>query len=81
MYWDWLSIESNGSTIRNIVLAAAAIIALPLAIWRSTVAERQAKTAQRSLLNERYLKGAEMLGSEVLSVRLAGDLCPFGFGS
>ena len=72
MYWDWLSIESNGSTIRNIVLAAAAIIALPLAIWRSTVAERQAKTAQRSLLNERYLKGAEMLGSEVLSVRLAG---------
>ena len=72
MYWDWLSIESNGSTIRNIVLVAVAMIALPLAIWRSTVAERQAKTAQRGLLNERYQKGAEMLGSEVLSVRLGG---------
>ena len=72
MYWDWLSIESNGSTIRNIVLVAAAMIALPLAIWRSIVAERQAKTAQRGLLNERYQKGAEMLGSDILSVRLGG---------
>ena len=72
MYWDWLSIESNGSTIRNIVLVAAAMIALPLAIWRSIVAERQAKTAQRGLLNERYQKGAEMLGSGILSVRLGG---------
>ena len=25
MYWDWLSIESNGSTIRNIVLAAVPV--------------------------------------------------------
>ena len=80
VYWDWLSIrESNGSTIRNIVLATAALIALPLAVWRSMVAahqadtaRRQAETAQRSLLNERYQKGAEMLGSAVLSVRLAG---------
>ena len=73
MYWDWLNIrESNGSTIRNIVLAAVAVIALPLAIWRSIVAEKQAETAQRGLLNERYQKGAEMLGSAVLSVRLGG---------
>ena len=64
-YWDWLSAEeSNSSTIRNIFLAAAALIALPLAIWRSTVAGRQADTAQqqsgiaqRGLLNERYEKG------------------------
>ena len=48
------------------------MIALPFAIWRSTVADRQAKTAQRVLLNERYQKGAEMLGSDVLSVRLGG---------
>ena len=79
-YWDWLSAEeSNSSTIRNIFIAAAALIALPLAIWRSTVAGRQADTAQqqsgiaqRGLLNERYQKGAEMLGSRVLSVRLGG---------
>ena len=88
MRWEWLSTEeSNGMTIRksgseiirNLVLVIAAIIALPLAIWRSTVAERQAiasqrqaETAQHSLLNERYQKGAEMMGSEVLSVRLGG---------
>ena len=79
-YWDWLSAEeSNSATIRNIFLAAAALIALPLAIWRSTVAGRQADTAQqqseiaqRGLLNERYQKGAEMLGSRVLPVRLGG---------
>ncbi len=88
MYWDWLSVgEANGQTIRksgselvrNLGLVIAAIIALPLAIWRSIVVERQAiasqrqaETALRSLLNERYQKGAEMLGSEVLSVRLGG---------
>ena len=36
------------------------------------VAHQQAETAQQSLLNERYQKGAEMLGSDVLSVRLGG---------
>ena len=81
MYWDWLSSngESGSSTIRNIVLTAAAVIALPLAIWRSIVAERQADTARKQaetaesgLLNERYQKGAEMLGNKVLSARLGG---------
>ena len=78
--WDWLSAEeSNSSTIRNIFLAAAALIALPLAIWRSTVAGRQADTAQqqsaiaqRGLLNERYQKGADMLGSKKQTVRIGG---------
>ena len=36
------------------------------------MAARQAETAQRGLLNERYQKGAEMLGSKILSVRLGG---------
>ena len=88
MFWDWLSVEeSNGVTIRksgneiirNLGLVIAAIIGLPIVIWRSMVAERQAiasqrqaETAQRSLLNERYQKGAEMLGSEMLQVRLGG---------
>ena len=78
--WDsWRGDDSNGTAIRNLVLIMAAIAALPLAIWRSKVAERQAataqrqsETAQRGLLNERYQKGAEMLGSEVLAVRLGG---------
>ena len=45
---------------------------MPLAICRGIVAERHAHTALQGLLNERYQKGAEMLGNEVLSVRLGG---------
>ena len=73
MFWEWLSGgESGSTTIRNIALVVAGLIAVPLTLWRSFVADRQARTAQQGLLNERYQKGAEMLGSEVLSVRLAG---------
>ena len=66
------SLESWSTIIRNFGLVIAAGIALPLAIWRSIVAARQATTAQLGLLNERYQKGAEMLGSKVLAVRLGG---------
>lgn len=70
---DWLITNESGSTtIRNLGLVTAGLIALPLAIWRGLVAEKQAEAAQQSLRNERYQKGAEMLGSEVLSVRLGG---------
>ena len=80
LFWGWLGAgESGSATIRNLGLVIAAIIGLPLAIWRSKVAERQAdmaqrqsETAQSGLLNERYQKGAEMLGSKVLPVRLGG---------
>ena len=83
-FWDWLrntqaGYESPSTTIRNLGLFLAAPIALGLAIWRARVADRQAEAAQTqvvtskgSLLNERYQKGAEMLGSEALSVRLSG---------
>ena len=76
-FWDWLRMvpqdyESGTATVRNLGLLVTAIIALPLAIWRSVVADRQSKTAQQGLFNERYQRGAEMLGSEVLSVRLGG---------
>ena len=80
VFWDWLNAgESGSTTIRNIGLVIAGLVALPLAVWRSLVAERQAGAAQRqadaaqqSLLNERYQRGAEMLGNEVLSVRIGG---------
>ncbi len=86
-FWGWLTNDESGSTtIRNLGLVLAGLIALPLAIWRSIVADRQASaaqrqattaqkqadTAQQSLLNERYQRGAEMLGNEVLSVRIGG---------
>ncbi len=70
--WDWLRSEgaeghpeSGSTTIRNLGLLVGGLIAIWIAVWRSKVAER-------SLLNERYQQGAEMLGSRLLSVRLAG---------
>ena len=83
--WTWLGGkngdegESNSSTLRNVGLIIAGFVALIFAFWRSVVADKQARaselqasTAERSLLNERYQKGAEMLGHAVLSVRLGG---------
>ena len=71
--WDsWRGEESHGTAIRNLVLIMAPIAALPLAIWRSKVAERQSETAQRGLLNERYQKGVDKLGSETLWNRISG---------
>ena len=71
--WDsWRGEESNGTANRNLVLIMAAIAALPLAIWRSKVAERQSETAQRGLLNERYQKGVDKLGSETPWNRISG---------
>ena len=83
-FWDWLQTgeigkESGSTTVRNIGLVIGGVVAALLAVWRSRVAERQAdaaqrqvETAQRSLLNERYQQGAEMLGSDFLTVRLGG---------
>lgn len=77
----WLTGEESGSTtIRNLGLVVAAAIGLPLAIWRSRVAERQAEaahrqaeTAFRSLLNDRFQKAAEMLGHPAsAAVRIGG---------
>ena len=81
-YWDWLQAEqlngeivakeSGSTTVRNIGFVVAGLVALPFAIWRSWVAHRQADTAQKTLLNERYQQGAEMLGSNFSTVRLGG---------
>ena len=82
--WEWLrsggpETASNGETLRNAGLMLGGVIALIFALWRGWVAEQQKATAQRqvdiaqqSLLNERYERGAEMLGSPVQSVRLGG---------
>ena len=73
VYWDWFSGgEAGSTTLRNLGLMVAGVIALWFAYWRSCVADRQAETSHRSLLNERYQKGAEMLGDKALSVRLGG---------
>ena len=81
VFWDHLhdGQESLSSTIRNLALVIGGVDAALLALWRSRVAERQAEaahrqvaTAERGLLNEQYQRGAGMLGSDVLSVRLGG---------
>ena len=71
--------ESGSTTIRNLGIVLAGLIALPLAVWRGRVADRQAtatdkqaETAQKDLLNKRYQDSAGMLGHDVLAVRLAG---------
>ena len=75
-WWFWGDLqsprESLSTTIRNVGLVIGGVIAVLLAIWRSRVAERQVETAQQSLLNDRYQKATEMLGSSVLAVRLGG---------
>ena len=73
-FWDELGDgkETLSTTIRNVGLVIGGVIAILLAVWRSSVAGRQADTAQKSLLNDRYERGAEMLGNHLLSVRLGG---------
>ena len=82
--WDWLRAGSsetatNGDALRNAGIILGGVLALVFALWRGWVAEQQSATAQhqadiaqRSLMNEQYERGAEMLGNAVLSVRLGG---------
>lgn len=75
----WQADENKSEVLRNLGLVTLGIIGLPLAIWRSMTAFRQSETANRQadlaekgLIIDRYQKGAQMLESNDLSVRLAG---------
>ena len=77
---------SNSETLRNVGFLIAGALAFVFGVWRAWVAGQQATAAQRqvdignsqsknaemSLLNERYQRAADMLGSQVLAVRLGG---------
>lgn len=65
--------------VHGYALMAIAALGFPFVLWRgielhdqSKAASKQSDIAQRNLLNERYQKGVEMLGSPTLSVRLGG---------
>ena len=71
--WCWLTKgESGSTTIRNVGLVIAGIVAMVLTLKRIRVADRQAETAQKGLLHDRYQKSAEMLGGRLPAVRLGG---------
>lgn len=65
--------------VHGYALMAIAALGFPFVLWRgielhdqSKAASKQSDIAQRNLLNERYQKGVEMLGSPTLEVRLGG---------
>lgn len=85
--WDTLNEgESVSATLRNLSLVSGAFIAIVLSLWRSTIANRQAvaahkqveiglqqaATAQEGLLCDRFQRAAEMLGHDVVAVRIGG---------
>ncbi|MBL6430345.1 MAG: hypothetical protein HPM95_00445 [Alphaproteobacteria bacterium] len=76
---DYWGSDDRSAVLRNLGLLVIAIPALYLAWKRTTTATRQADTAnrqqrvaERGLNIDRYQKGAQMLESEELSVRIAG---------
>ena len=72
--WDCLSGGefSTSAVIRNLVLSWGAPLATVLAVWRSMVAQDQAKTTQRGLLADRYQRAVEMLGHDHAPIRFGG---------
>lgn len=69
---SWQGMDSQGAAVRNVVLILGSFAALGLAVWRSCVAQQQLTHHQRSLLNDRYQRAADMLGSNAMAVRLGG---------
>ena len=86
----WGDLRGDESSLISDVQSATLVIGLPaatiLALWRSLVSNRQARSMQmqaesaqaqaeiasRNLQNSVYQKGVEMLGSPVIAVRLGG---------
>ena len=83
-FWGSIHPKTPGSispieTIRDVGLVIGGLLAFLFAWWRALVAERQANaarfqvvTGQQSLLNERYHRATEMIGSQTMAVRLGG---------
>ena len=65
-FWDDLD------ELRNFILIAGTPVAIFLAVWRSMVAQEQVEVAQRGLLSNRYQRAVEMLGSDLVAVRIGG---------
>ena len=82
--WCW--VIANSAVVRDLGSIILAVLGLGLLLWRSRSAERQARASQTQAdlaqeqislarhdsLTDRYQKASDMLGSELLSVRLGG---------
>ena len=67
------------ATVADFALILGGLVALVVGLWRAWVAgvqastaQLQTETAQKTLLNERFQRAADMLGSSVLAVRIGG---------
>ena len=71
--WNWITDGSTGSEVlRNVGLIVAAVVAIPLAIWRSRVAERQAETAHLAMLGQRFQQALELAGNKEGALQVSG---------
>ena len=73
-FWDGLSQgePSVSVVIRNLILMWGTPLAIFLAVWRSSIAQKQAEIAQRGVLADRYQRAVEMLGHDLDSLRIGG---------
>ncbi len=62
----------QAEAVRNTGLVLAALIAVPFMIWRTSIAQRQADTAEQGLITDRINKAVEGLGA-VKVVKINGD--------
>ena len=67
-WWD------SSDTIRNFALIVAGAAGFPLVIWRSRVADRQAATAEKALLDTRFDRAVQMIESTLPTVRDAARM-------
>ncbi len=67
---DWTI--HNYEDFRNLGLVVAAFIAIPLAVWRSFVAHKQAKIAADNHLAETFTRAINQIGSNDTEIRFGG---------
>ncbi len=72
----WTELGGTGSdpsaVVRNVGLLVGGVIAIGLAIWRSSIAERQVAVSERRSLDEQFQRATEMLGHDMESVQIGG---------
>ena len=66
VWWD------SSDAVRNFALIVAGAAGFPLVIWRARVADRQAGTAEKVLLDTRFDRAVQMIESRLPTVRDAG---------